>query len=94
MVELPQQAQQLALILFGQGIELVGKQRVVSRHHLIMDPPALIGQKKAIEASIWPPLQQTTAFHLVQQLAHVALGDQERVGELLLADAFVGTNFG
>src|SRR5437879_6030661 len=59
-----------------------------------MHAPALIGQKKAVDASIWPPLQQAAALHFVQQLAHVTLGDQERVGKLLLADPFGGTDLG
>src|SRR6266571_2706075 len=59
-----------------------------------MYAPALIGQEQAVDPSVRTALQQTAAFHLVQQLAYVAFGDQERVGELLLADPFGGSNLG
>src|SRR6266849_6759107 len=59
-----------------------------------MHASALISQKKTVDASVRTPLQQTAAFHLVQQLADVALGDQQCIRELLLADTFGGTDFG
>ena len=94
VVDLPQQAQQLALIFLRQAVELVGQQLIVARHDFIMHAPALIGQKKAVDTSVRTPLQQPTALHFVQQLAHVALGDQQRIGQLLLADTFGGPDFG
>ena len=54
VVDLPQQAQQLALIFLRQAVELVGQQLVVSRHNFIMHAPALVGQEKAIDASVRP----------------------------------------
>src|SRR5919199_1269259 len=45
-------------------------------------------------APVWAPLEQTARFHLVEQLADVALGDQQRVRELLLADALGRANLG
>jgi hypothetical protein len=40
VVDLAQQAQQLALILLGQAVELVGQQLIVARHDFIMHPSA------------------------------------------------------
>ena len=41
-----------------------------------MDAAALVGQKQAVDATVGAALEQAAALHLVEQLAHVALGDQ------------------
>jgi len=62
--------------------------RVVPRHDLIVEASTLVGQEQPVHPPVGSSLEQTAAFHLVQQLTDVALGHQQRVGELLLTDAF------
>ena len=56
--------------------------------------PTLVGQEQPVHAAIGSALEEAVALHLVQELAHIALGDQQRVGKLLLADAFGGADLG
>jgi hypothetical protein len=79
-VDLSEQAQKLVLVPDRESLEMAGEHCIVLWNDFVVDLAALISQEQTIDTSVGPALEQSSAFHFVQELADVAFCYQQRVG--------------
>lgn len=89
-IELAEQAQQGFLLFRGKDGELLTDVGFVIAQAGITQVPAAIRKIDAIHAALLLAEEELIRLHRVQQLGHVAFGDEEGIGEFLLRSPFLG----
>src|SRR5215208_2394113 len=83
-VQLSQQLVELRLLLLGKSRHLLVHEVLMGRHHLLKKPPPLLAEVETVGPPLLAPRDQPPPLHLVHQVADVALGDEQRITQLLL----------
>lgn len=89
-IELAEQVQQGFLLFHGEDGELLTDVGFMIAQAGITQVPTAIGEVDAIRASLLLAVEEMIRLHRVEQLGHVAFGDQEGIGEFLLCSPFLG----
>src|SRR5215213_5335112 len=86
-IEPSQKLVELSLRLVGESGEPLGDHRLLSWDDLLEQSPSLERQEEAVGAALLAAGDQTAILELAHELAHVSLGHQKGIRELLLRHA-------
>src|SRR5947209_17819057 len=93
-IERTNQPEERHLLVCAQRGKLRGDKILVGRDNLPEQLLAARSEKEAIGASFLAAFDKVSSLHPVKELAHVALGDEQRVGERLLGHPGGGSHVG